>query len=117
MGHWHDVSADLKAPARDLREHIPEVYRGFAQMHSAAMAEGVLTPKVKELIALAIAVTRQCDGCIASHGRGVARTGATDTEVAEALGVAIMMNGGPGTTHAPRAWQAFVEFQEAQPPG
>ncbi len=110
MGHWHDVRTDLKAPGRDLRDHIPEVYRGFAHMHSSAMAEGVLPLKFKELIALAVAVTRQCDGCIASHGRGAAVTGATPDEVAETLGVAIMMNGGPGTTYAPRGWEAYQEF-------
>jgi hypothetical protein len=28
----------------------------------------------------------------------------------EALGVAILMNGGPGTVQAPRAFEAFQEF-------
>ena len=83
-------------------------------MHSAAMTERALPLKVKELIALAVAVTKQCDGCIASHGRGAASTGSTPEEVAETLGVAIMMNGGPGTTYAPRAWEAYQEFSEAQ---
>lgn len=47
---------------------------------------------------------------MASHARGPARRGATSEEVAEALGVAISMNGGPGTVHAPRAFAAFEEF-------
>jgi alkylhydroperoxidase/carboxymuconolactone decarboxylase family protein YurZ len=34
----------------------------------------------------------------------------TAEEVAEALGVAILMNGGPGTVHAPRAFAAYEEF-------
>ncbi len=62
------------------------------------------------MIALAIAVTTECDGCIAAHARGAARQGATAQEVAEALGVAIAMNGGPGTVWAPRAYAAFREF-------
>lgn len=49
---------------------------------------------------------------MASHARGAARRGATAEEVAEALGVAILMNGGPGTVHAPRAFAAFREFGE-----
>ncbi|MGH9047308.1 MAG: carboxymuconolactone decarboxylase family protein, partial [Acidimicrobiales bacterium] len=67
---------------------------------------------VKELIALAIAVTRECDGCIASHARAAARRGATVAEVSEMVGVAILMNGGPGTVWGPRALTAFHEFAE-----
>jgi len=79
-------------------------------MSEAATADGALSSKTKELIALAIAVTKQCDGCIASHARKAARHGATADEVAEALGVAILMSGGPGTVYAPRALAAFEEF-------
>jgi len=114
MGHWHDVQADLRGPARDLREHIPETYQGFAQLNAASLADGALSSRIKELIALAIAVADRCDGCIASHARGAVRTGATPQEVAEMLGVTIMMGGGPSTVYAPRAWEAFLEYQEAQ---
>jgi AhpD family alkylhydroperoxidase len=77
-------------------------------MHAA----GVLTQKTKELIALAlaIAVSKECGGCIASHARGAVRTGATEQEAAEALGVAIAMNGGPGTVYGAQAFAAFREF-------
>ncbi len=57
-------------------------------------------------------MAKQCDGCIASHARGAARHGATADEVAEALGVAVLLNGGPGTVHAPRAFAAFREFAD-----
>jgi AhpD family alkylhydroperoxidase len=80
-------------------------------LHAATVGEGgALSAKMRELIALAIAVTRECDGCIAAHARGAARRGATSQEVAEALGVAILMNGGPGTVWGPRAYAAFAEF-------
>jgi AhpD family alkylhydroperoxidase len=113
MGHWHDVRADLRGPARELREHIPETYKGFAQLNAAAMGDGALSAKVKELIALAIAVADRCDGCIASHARGAVHTGAAPQEVAEMLGVTIMMGGGPSTVYAPRAWEAYQEFKAA----
>lgn len=67
-------------------------------------------PRCGELIALAIAVTRECDGCIAAHARGAAGQGATAQEVAETMGVAILMNGGPGTVWGARAYAAFQEF-------
>jgi AhpD family alkylhydroperoxidase len=101
---------------RALRDEIPDVYSGYARLHAAAMTDqGELSVKVRELIALAISVTRECDGCIAAHAKGAARQGATTREVAEALGVAIMMNGGPGTVWGPRAFAAFQEFSSAPP--
>ena len=117
MGHGHAVQEELREPARALRRAIPEVYDGYRQMHAAAYAAGALDEKTKELMALAIAVSKECDGCIASHARGAVRTGATEAEVAEALGVAIAMNGGPGTVYGPRAIAAYQEFAaEGDPP-
>ncbi|SFT86291.1 alkylhydroperoxidase AhpD family core domain-containing protein [Geodermatophilus amargosae] len=116
MGHGHAVQEELREPGRALRRAIPEVYDGYRTMHAAAYAAGALDQKTKELIALAIAVGKECDGCIASHARGAVRTGATESEVAEALGVAIAMNGGPGTVYGARAFAAFREFAEEAAP-
>ena len=104
------IQDELAPLGRDLRNAIPAVYRGFGEMHAAAFAPGSLDAKTKELIALAIAVSVRCDGCIAAHARGAARNGATEAEVAETLGVTISMNGGPATVYAPRAFAAFKEF-------
>ncbi len=107
----HQVLEDLSAPAKELRSYIPDVYKGFAEMSKGAMAEGVLSAAVKEALAIAISVANQCDGCIASHARSAARKGTTNEQVAEAIGVAILLTGGPGTVYGPRAYEAFVEFK------
>jgi AhpD family alkylhydroperoxidase len=104
----------LTGPAARLRKSIPDVYEAYAAMAAAVIADGALPAKVKELVALAIAATRECDGCIAAHARGAARQGATEAEVAEAMSVVIMMNGGPGTVWAPRALAAYREFAEPE---
>ena len=101
---------ELKTAGRQLRAAIPGVYGGYGALNQAAMGDGVLPARIKELIALAIAVTRECDGCISAHARSAYRRGVTAQEVAEAIGVAIMMNGGPGTVWGPRAYAAFQEF-------
>ncbi|HEY6378270.1 MAG TPA: carboxymuconolactone decarboxylase family protein [Candidatus Dormibacteraeota bacterium] len=113
MGHAHDVQSELREPARRLREQIPDVVGAYASLQRSVMVDGALSATVKELIALAIAVTRECDGCIAAHARGAATRGATEAEVAEAMGVAVLMNGGPGTVWGPRALDAFREFAPA----
>ncbi len=103
----------MRAPVQQLRQAIPGVWSAYVDMHRAAMADGALSSRHKELIALAIAVTRECDGCVVTHARSAARRGATAAEVAEAMGVAILMNGGPGTVWGPRALAAFAEFAAA----
>lgn len=108
--HGPDVLADLRGPSRELRRLIPDVYDGFSKLHGAALADGVLDAKAKELIALAVSVATQCDGCIASHARGAHRQGATVEEVAEAIGVTLLMTGGPATVYGPRALAAFQAF-------
>ena len=115
LSYGQAVQDELRGPAQALGQAIPEVYDGYRKLHAAAYAAGALDRRTKELIALAIAVGKECDGCIATHARGAARTGATEAEVAEALGVAIAMNGGPGTVYGPRAFAAFQEFAQKAP--
>lgn len=110
MDEAHEISKDLAEPARQLREQVPDVIAGYASMQRAVMVDGALSAKFKELIALAIAATRECDGCIAAHVRGAARQEASEAEVAEAMGVVVLMNGGPGTVWGPRALAAYREF-------
>lgn len=116
MDTAHEVRRQLAEPARRLRENIPEVIAGYAAMQRAVMVDGALPAKVKELIALAIAATRECDGCIAAHASGAARQGASEAEVAEAMGVAVLMNGGPATVWGPRALAAYREYAHHDEP-
>jgi AhpD family alkylhydroperoxidase len=109
-GYGKAVLDELRPLHRQLRHAIPDVYQGFNDFHHAAFAAGALDAKTKELIALAIGVSQRCDGCIASHAESAARAGATRQEAAEAIGVAMLMNGGPGTIYGPRAYAAFCEF-------
>jgi AhpD family alkylhydroperoxidase len=115
MDHYRTVIRDLAEPTRSLREASSEVWAGFGQLHEAAITDGALPAKVKELMALTIAVVKQCDGCIAYHARAAARQGATLEEVAEALGVALLMDGGTASVYGPRAWDAYREFARPRP--
>ncbi len=113
-GYGKPVLDELRPLHRELRHAIPEVYKGFGEFHHAAFAPGALDAKTKELMAFAIGVIQRCDGCIASHAEGAARAGATPQEAAEAIGVAMLMSGGPGTIYGPRAYAAFREFTAVQ---
>lgn len=107
------VLTELSPLHRELRRSIPDVYKGFGELHKAAFAPGALDVRTKELIALAIGVVEGCDGCIASHAQAAVRAGASRQEAAEAIGVTFLMHGGPATIHGPRAYDAFCEFADA----
>lgn len=111
MEHNHQVLQELREPTSSLRRAIPEAWAGFVSLHGAAMAEGEVPARLKEAVALAIAVVKRCDGCIAYHAKAAARAGASHAEVAEVLGVALLMDGGTASVYAPRAWAAFREFE------
>lgn len=113
--HYRQVIEELAEPTSSLRAASAEVWAGFGRLHQAAVAEGALPARVKELMALAIAVVKHCDGCIAYHAKAAARRGATPEEVAEALGVALLMDGGTASVYGPRAWDAYNEFARSRP--
>ena len=110
MTSYREAIDELRQPTRALRDAIPETWGDFARLHRAALADGALPARVKELMALAIAVVEQCDGCIAHHAKAAARLGATPEEVSETLGVCLLMDGGPASVYGPRAFSAYGEF-------
>ena len=114
MESMDTIREELRQPALDLQGLIPEVLKGYAQLSKAAMTEGDLSGLTKELLAMVISIARECDGCIVAHTRGALRQGATRQQVAEAIGVAIAMNGGPGTVWGPRALHAYDEAAAAR---
>lgn len=56
------------------------------------MAEGALSPVVKELLYLAVSVTNGCEYCIASHTASARKAGMTDAMFGELLAVVGMAN-------------------------
>jgi AhpD family alkylhydroperoxidase len=109
----HDYKAriaEVDEYALKLRDLIPETMSAFGSLSRAAQANGALDKKVKELIAVGVAVAGRCDACIAYHVRGALRAGASRQEIGEALAVAIQLGGGPSLNYAADALRAFDQF-------
>jgi AhpD family alkylhydroperoxidase len=100
VSYGKTVREELRVPTRELRHAIPQVYAGYKQLHDSALAPGALDARTKELIALAIAVSKECDGCIAAHAHAAVQHGASPQEAAEAIGRAFP-HPQPGTRPAP----------------
>jgi AhpD family alkylhydroperoxidase len=97
-----------------MRTDLPEVMAGFGKLHRASMADGALSTKHKELIAMAIGISSRCEGCVALHTYDALKAGASPEEVREAIGVAIMMGGGPAAVYASEALEALEQFRMHQ---
>jgi len=99
----NEVYANLGKMGQD----IPSVMKAFEELHASAVGNGALSSKEKELIALAIGVAVHCSYCIADHVNSCLRAGATRKEIMEALGVAVLMGGGPAAAYATEAVAAL----------
>ena len=104
------MRSDLRHGYAELGTAIPAVMAGFGDLHRAAVADGELSRSTKELIALAIGVAARCDGCIAMHVNAALKAGATRAQIHEAIGVAVLMGGGPASVYATEALLALEQF-------
>jgi AhpD family alkylhydroperoxidase len=101
----------LRSLLADLGREIPGPMSGFARMHAGAVTDGALEPRIKELMALAIAICDHCEGCISYHVHDALHAGATHAEVTETIGVAVMMGGGPAAVYGAYALEALRELE------
>ncbi len=85
---------------KTLKELAPEGMAAFAAFDAAAMKDGAIPAKYKELMAVAVALTTQCPYCIDIHARKARAAGCTDAELAEAGLVAAALRAGGAITHA-----------------
>jgi AhpD family alkylhydroperoxidase len=93
-----------------VRKAAPEALDGFSALSRGALKAGALSEIHKELIALAIGVAGQCEGCIGFHAKKLATLRAPREQVMETLAVAIYMGGGPSLMYAAEAVHAWEEF-------
>jgi AhpD family alkylhydroperoxidase len=80
-------------------ELAPAAWQGFVAFDKAAMADGAVPAKTKELIALAVAMTTQCPYCIEIHNKKARAAGCTEPEIAETVLVAAALRAGAAVTH------------------
>ena len=107
---YPDRLRNFERNSGELASAQPAVMKAFWGVHEAAVTAGALDTKTKELIALAISVAARCDDCIAHHAYDALEAGATREEIADALGVAILMGGGTSVVYATHAIEALDEF-------
>ncbi|MBI6530066.1 MULTISPECIES: carboxymuconolactone decarboxylase family protein [Morganellaceae] len=111
MQDWNSYRTELMQRLSQLGKLAPDTMKGVVTLGSAGSKTDLLGAKVRELIALACAVTTRCDGCIAFHAEAAINAGATDDEIAEALGVAINLNAGAAAVYSARTLDAINQMR------
>ena len=89
---------NLKKLAK-LAKSAPEVTKAFWAYDKAALADGAIPKKYKELMAIAVALTTQCVYCIEIHRKSALEAGASEEELTEAIHVAAALRAGAAITH------------------
>jgi AhpD family alkylhydroperoxidase len=97
---WLGFRTTLRTAVGHLTKAHPELMKGFGALNHASKQTKHLDAKTREFIALGVAITTQCEGCINAHVEAALKAGATKEEIAEALGVAIALNTGAALTYA-----------------
>src|SRR3954466_5716657 len=91
------ASREIADKRRDL---APEAQAAFDAFGKAAFADGALSAKMKQIIAVAVAHVTQCPYCIKGHTKAARRAGATPQELMEAIWIAAEMRAGAAYAHA-----------------
>lgn len=110
MKNYSKIAAEYHEGMGQLAHDIPDAVKAFGDLVETTTRDEALSKKVKELIAFGIAITVRCDGCIAAHASAVHSAGATRQEVAEMVGVALLMGGGPSSVYGVEAMRAYDEL-------
>jgi AhpD family alkylhydroperoxidase len=107
MLDWNEYQKQINTNNAQIGRANREILKGYRVLSEAGNTTDLLGAKMRELIALAVAVTRQCDGCIAVHTDAAIREGATREEIVEALGVAVSVNAGAALIFSSRVMDVY----------
>ena len=102
---------DPKVLAAQRRELTPEASAAFQAFQSQVFADGALSHKTKQIIAVAVAHVTQCPYCIRAHTKGAMQHGAKPEEIMEAIWVAAEMRAGGAYAHSALALDTIAREQ------
>lgn len=112
MKNFKEALEDNGAMMNDLASASPKMMQSFMKMHHIGTQPGALSVKHKELVALGIAISARCEGCIVAHMKGSLDAGATHDEIVETIEVALYMGGGPSIMYGSIAYRVLKDLSE-----
>jgi AhpD family alkylhydroperoxidase len=107
---WKTANRELGQAIGLYRKAAPETAQAFSGLAAAATKDGPVSPKTKELMAVAIGIALRCQGCVGFHTQAAIRLGATREEIIETINLAVYMGGGPSYVYGAEALKAFDQL-------
>lgn len=114
MLNWNEYRTELMGRIGEMGQLSPQTLHGYKTLSGAGAQTGHLDGVTRELIALAVAVTTRCDGCITVHVDAALKQGASREQIAEALGVAVALNAGAAMVYSARVLDAVAQHPKGQ---
>ena len=111
MSTANDTLKDAQRRIGIFAKASPDLFAGFARISKVATTAGTFSAAQRELIAVAIAVTKGCEDCIVYHVDAALKHGATEAQLVEALEVAVEMGGGPAVMYGAKALEIMRALQ------
>lgn len=112
MLEWVQYLSEVKTRIGQIGKMNHDLVKGYVTISSSKTENPKLDPKTRELIALAVAITTRCDGCIVVHTEAAKKSGATQEEILEALSVAVAINTGTAMIFAARTMDAYEALEK-----
>jgi AhpD family alkylhydroperoxidase len=109
--NWSDLLGTLKRSWNLFGNSNPKMLEAYRNLAAAQGSNGALDAKTRELIAIAVAVTTRCDGCISSHMAAAIAAGASEAEISDACGTAIALNAGAAYVFSLHAMEAYGQLK------
>lgn len=109
---YHPTTTHEAARRKEL---APDIHDAFEEFSRRVFADGALSSKTKQLIAVAVAHVTQCPYCIQGHTRVALRTGCEPPELMEAIWVAAEMRAGAAYAHSTLAIGEMERIEHSVP--
>lgn len=92
-----------------LGKNAKDGFQGYSGFNTAAMKEGKLSKKFKEIVAVAVGHATLCPYCIDVHTKNADKEGATREELSEAVLVASALLAGGSYAHMANMIESYEE--------
>ena len=112
MSEHDQIYPSASTETREMRKRLaPKAAEAFKAFSQSVFAEGAISAKTKQLIAVAVAHVTQCPYCIRGHTQSALQHGATPEEIMEAIWVAAEMRAGGAYAHSLLALDTITHAQ------
>lgn len=112
MGNSKEKLMDVNKTLKELSRAKPRALKSFQKYMKYVKSEGALSTKIKNIIAVALAVSRQCEYCVPYYVSQALESGATKEEIIEATLIAGLLGGGPAIMYAREVFNALEDLSK-----